>query len=241
VLSLLLVVIIIGIVLTAALWFGTLFLQSYFYTEPSRGVFWQAPAAAGVLTFFYLCWALLNVAGGTVTDGRPEVPYGVIWQYSSRTYLVNEPVKELESKRGPDEPRRFVRDKAAGPYVYKIEGGTERWSPGGVEWVKITHDNQPYTFKQQKQERGANPVFTDDETGWEMKTIEMGMPSKSSFGRLVVYFFLNAIHLVLWVACLWLLLRFSLPHAAGLGFVMWLLFTLVVFPGLFSRAAAALT
>jgi hypothetical protein len=239
VLSLFVVLLILAVVLTAALWFGTLFLQSYLYTEPSGGVFWQAPVAAGVLTFFYMCWSLLNVAGGTVVDGKPEIPYGIVWEFSNRTYLVNEPVSQFESKPKNDEPKLYRRDKAAGLNVYKQDGGVERWNARGVEWIKITHEGRDYKFVYEKPPEGANIIFVDKESGWEMKEVEMGRPSSSSFWRLVMYFLLNVTHLVVWIACLWLVLRFAPSHALGLGFVMWLLFTLAVLPGLFARAAGA--
>ena len=67
--------------------------------------------------------------------------------------------------------------------------------------------------------------------------IDMGQPTRTSFFRLVFYFLLNVIHLVLWIALLWLVLRFAPGHAVLLGFVLWLVFTLAVFPLLFSQAA----
>ena len=49
---------IVGVPLLAVLWSGTVFLQSYFYTEASTAIFWQAPLAAVVLTLFYGLWCL---------------------------------------------------------------------------------------------------------------------------------------------------------------------------------------
>jgi hypothetical protein len=239
--SLFLVVVLIGAVLTAVLWFGTLFLQSYFYTEPSGGVFWQAPLAAAVLTVFYLFWSLLNVWGGTVVDGRVEIPYGILWSFSNRIDLSPEPVAEFESKRRNEaEPEVFKLEKLPKEIKYKRVDKNEYWSSNGVEWVKFKDkEGKEYKFEPVPSERGGNRVFVDREQGWEMTDIRPGQASYTSFGRLLVYFFLNALHLLLWIACLWLVLRFAPSHAVGLGVVMWLLFTLAVFPGLFSRAAAA--
>jgi hypothetical protein len=244
VLSLLLVMVVLAVVLTAALWFGTVFLQSYFYTEPSGGVAWQAPLAAALLTGFFLFWSLVNVWGGTLVDGRPDrpdLPYDVLWKFSNRIYLTSEPVAQFESKKRLEgDSQVCVRDKVAGPYTYKLKGGTDRWGPEGVEWIKLTHDGQQYTFKPVKQEGGGYRVFVNDADGWELREIEMGRPTKTSFGRLLMYFFLNALHLLMWVVCIWLVLRFAPGHAVGLALALWLLFTLAVLPGLCSRAAAAL-
>jgi hypothetical protein len=236
VLSLFLVIVLLAVVLTAALWFGTVFLQSYFYTEPSDGVFWQAPLAACLLTLFYLGWSLLNVWGGTKT----EIPYGVLWEFNNRSYLTPEPVSEFESKKlREEEPRIFKRDKVAGPYVYKRVDEPDRWSPDGVEWIKLKYDNTEYTFVADKQHEGRYRVFVEPTEEWELREVDMGWPTKTFFGRVVVYFFLNAGHLVLWILCCWLVLRFAPAHAVGLGLAMWLLVTLAVFPGLFGRALAA--
>jgi hypothetical protein len=241
VLSLLLVVVLIGAVLTAALWVGTLFLQGYLYTEPSGGVFWQAPLAAAVLTFFYLFWSLLNVWDGTVVDGRVEIPYGILWSFSNRVDLSPEPVAEFESKRkNESEVEVFKLEKSPHEIKYKRVDKNEYWSPVGVEWVKFKDkDGKEYKFDPIPTPKGGNRVFVDHEHGWEMTDIRPGQASYTSFGRLLVYFLLNAMHLAVWIVCLWLVLRFAPSHAIGLGVVMWLLFTLAVFPGLFSRAAAA--
>ena len=55
---LLLILIVTAVSLTVLLWAGTFFFQGYIYTEPSPGIFWQAPAAAALQTFGYTIWCL---------------------------------------------------------------------------------------------------------------------------------------------------------------------------------------
>ncbi len=47
---------------------------------------------------------------------------------------------------------------------------------------------------------------------------------------------LNGLHLVVWFACLWLLLRFQWPHALGMALVCWLVVTVIVIPPLLNKA-----
>jgi hypothetical protein len=52
------------------------------------------------------------------------------------------------------------------------------------------------------------------------------------FGNLL----LNVLHLGVWFAVLWLLLRFQWPHALGLAVVFWLVMTLAVVPQILDHA-----
>ena len=58
VLTLFFILIVMAASLTLVLWAGTFFFQGYIYTEPSAGIYWQAPAAAALLTFGYTIWCL---------------------------------------------------------------------------------------------------------------------------------------------------------------------------------------
>src|SRR5207245_1608203 len=113
------------------------------------------------------------------------------------------------------------------------------WSAAGVEYIQFQHDGQPYRFEPDKSRQEAYKVFIDENSGLEMKEYEIGRAGYTSSSRLAVYVCLNVLHLVLWIVCLWMLLGFELTHAMGLGFVLWVVATVAVFPGLFEQAAAA--
>jgi hypothetical protein len=233
--------VLLSLVLAVVLWGATQFGQSYFYTEPASGLLWRAPAAAGILTFFYLLWSLLNYAGGNPANG--DLPYPVLWRFSNRIYMVDSPVPEFTSKTKNTEPTLFKLDKTQLRGTnYKQAEGPENWSARGVEWISLKHDGKEYKFesdKTYKEAGGGYARFVDKENGWEMREIEIGQPSHTSSFRLLVYFCLNVLHLIVWVAVVWLVLRFSLPHAVLLAFLMWLAFTLMMLPLLFGNVQSA--
>src|SRR5262249_35897444 len=205
VLSLLLTLVVMGIVLAVVLWLGSAFAQTYFYTEPAGGLFWRGPAAAAVLTGFLLFWSVLNVWGGNRAADK-RIPFPYIIDFNNTVDLVRDPVEQFESKKKSGLPALFKRNKLQAQ-VYTNPDTQENWSARGVEWIKIKHDGQEYKFVQEKAPEGAYALFVDHEHGWEMKESRMGIPSYSSFFRVLVYFFLNGMHLLLWVGCCWLLLR----------------------------------
>src|SRR3989442_1720314 len=80
--------------LTVILWAGTFFFQGYIYTEPSPGIFWQAPVAAALLTFGYTIWVLAIALpkGATPTN----LPYDALHRFSPK-----EEMHELKDKPAP--------------------------------------------------------------------------------------------------------------------------------------------
>jgi hypothetical protein len=242
VLVLLVALIVIVATLTAVLWSGSLFAQSYLYTSPADGLYWRAPAAAGALTSFYLVWSLLNVLGGSSTAvGIVSVPYGVLWEFSPRVEVIAEPVPRFTSKRRSSEPAVYVIDKySPRELMYRKVDSDEAWNARGTEYVEFTYKRQAYKFVPDKAGSTAYILFVDENTGLEMWEYEIGRVGYDSYGRLMVYFMLNALHLGIWVLCLWLLLGFEFWHAVGLGFVLWMLATVAILPGLCEAAAGAI-
>jgi hypothetical protein len=244
VLSLLAILFVIAIVLTVAMWFGTLFAQQYLYTEPAGGLYWRAPAAAAVLTGFLLFWSVVNVMlGKSATDKKVPFPYFIY--FTTTVDLVPEPVNEFQSKRKAHEVETFRRDKLKAQTYLRVKNREEdrvgEWSSDGVEWIKLkAPGGEDMTFVRDKDAKiGSYEVFVDREHGWTIKESRMGIPSYNSFFRLVGYFLLNGLHLLLWIACFWLLLRYSIPHSILLGIIFWAAFTLLVFAGLSDAAQAA--
>src|SRR5205085_4888652 len=112
-------------------------------------------------------------------------------------------------------------------------------SNSGIDSVVLEIEGQDYVFKRVQGSDGSYPEFVNDK-GWVMKDYDdgpTGIPSAFRWGRFLMNLFLNFTHFLLWWLALWLLLRFQWSHALGLGFVLWLLFTLIFLPMLLDQAA----
>jgi hypothetical protein len=238
VVSLLILLLVLAVVMSLVFWLGSLFAQSYFYTEPVEGLAWRGPAAGVALAVFFLLWSLLNIAGGNSAIDK-RIPYPWLLSFTDVVDLVPEPVPEIESMgKKADEPVSFKLDKQQKGGRYKKVNDTQYWSAVGVAHIKIKHDNQEYTFVYDGTDEGGYAHFVDKEHGWEIKEQRMGIPSQSSPGRLLIYFIINLLHLVVWIACFWLILRYAPGHAVVLGGIFWLGFSVIFLAVLFERVQA---
>jgi hypothetical protein len=242
VLPLLVVLFILAIFLMVVLWFGSLFAQTYLYTAPVSGVAWRAPLAAAILASFYFGWSFLNIWGGTRTPlGGTDIPLGVLWEFSPRVEVIPQPVPEFVSKRRTSEPARYILDRSLPPETkYRKVDSEEFWSAAGTEYIEFERAGQAYKFVRDLERDDGRIVFVDENSGLEMQEFEVGRAGYTSMELLMEYFVLNLLHLVLWIGCLWVLLGFQFSHAAGLGFLMWVIGTVLVLPILFEPAAAAI-
>jgi hypothetical protein len=248
VLGLVLVVVVVGVTLTVVLWAGTLFLQSYLYTEATTDIFWQAPAAGLVLTLFFGLWCLLD-ANAEVTNLH-SLPYDTFLRFSPIETKGKKPVEHLWAvKKNEKEPLKYRRvpdldSPILGNYRYVREFGGRPdpkypWSPTGVIAILIEEDGQKVRYDLVKGKDGANDQFVA-ESGWVVKQFgsPTGQPEMFRTGRFLVNVLLNLLHFGLWFACLWLLLRFQWTHALGLAAVLWVVMTLTVLPMMLMQAGA---
>jgi hypothetical protein len=240
VVSLLILLLVLFVVMSLVFWLGSLFAQSYFYTEPVEGLMWRGPAAGAALTAFFLVWSLMNVWGGNAALDK-KIPYPWLLSFNNTIDLVPEPVPQIESKTKNSEPTIFNLDKQQKGGRYKKAGDTSYWSAPGVEYIKIKHNNEEYTFVPDIVDEGNYRHFVDKEHGWVIKEQRMGIPSQTSSGRLFIYFILNVLHLVVWIACFWLILQYAPAHAVVMGGIFWLGFSLIFLAVLFEQAQAAVS
>jgi hypothetical protein len=243
VLNLWLMILVIAAGLIVLLWATTLFLQSYIYTEPTPGLAWQAPAAGAAIALFYALWCVI-VANSA--DARPEdIPYDTLFRFSPTVDMVKEPVKELWAVKKNEEKVKYVRFRSADPLrpnavEYRDTTVDRRpWRSSGVKAIELTHDGKKHRFEPAESESGAYPRYTSGE-GWTMVVFDTGptgIPQVRRLGRLFANLGLNFLHLVVWFACLWLLLRYQWSHALGLALAAWLLVTLAMLPMMLDTAA----
>jgi hypothetical protein len=242
--GLILILLVVGVTLMVVLWAGTIYLQSWFYTEASTDVFWQAPAAAAVLTLFFGLWCLI---------ARPEeLTFGIPFLFSAEETKGNKPVEYLWAvRKNEKDPVKYKRktEVRAGQtsYRYYVERDGQPdprspWTPDRVVAILVEGEKgEKIRFEPATQERGEYRRFVDPE-GWEIREYDdgpTGPPTIFRTGRFLANITLNLLHLGVWFGCLWLLLRFQWTHALGLGIVLWLVTTLTVLPMLLTRAGAA--
>lgn len=234
-----LILIIMGLTLTVLLWVGTLFLQSYIYTEPTPGIAWQAPAAGAALALLYALWCILIInKGGTPSN----IPYDTLFNFSAKVDLSPKPLPRLTAVRDNGAKVEYVRkyDKFGKPFYQDNTIAPKPWQRAGVKAIHVEYGGRTYYFQLVEETgRGQYREFVDKD-GWVMIEFEggpNGVATAFDLGRFLINMFLNFFHVSLWFMSLWLLLRFQWSHALGLAFVMWVLMSLAVLPMLFEQAA----
>lgn len=244
--SLLLSILVVGLALGVLLYAGALFLQGYIYTEPSEGLFWQAPAAAAALTLFLGLWTLLVANSSTAAPG--DNPYDTLLRSSPKEELTRDPVPEIVAihKNGQEVTYKLLKQPTGrGEYLDKAaqargEPHPPAYNPDNVKALRLKHNNQDLVFELRPTDTGANRHFVNPATGYTIVEYDggpTGRPYLFRWSRLLVNLFLNFFHLALWFLCFWLLLRFQWGHALGLAFALWAMFTLVFLPMLLDSAA----
>jgi hypothetical protein len=237
-------VLIVGVTLLAVLWGGTVFVQGYFYTEASTAIFWQAPVAAVLLTLFYGLWCLLDYNAAGARPGN--LPYDTIFRFSAEETKGTKPVPWLVAVKKSGEKIRYKRHTIGQnkyQYFQEYKDGSKGlpWSGSGVVAILVPEDNEEVRYEPAKSDEGTYPRFVSPD-GWTMMVYDdgpTGEPIKFLTGLWLANLLLNFGHLALWFQCLWLVLRFQWGHALGLGFVLWLVATILVVPMMLASAGKA--
>jgi hypothetical protein len=240
VLFLLLILALSGMALTVIIWVGTLFLQGYYYTQPTEGIAWQAPVAGFAIGLFLTLWCMLMV-----NSADPNA-YETLFRFEHRVDKFKQPVKDLwVVNKASKEPVHYtLKKKWQGGVVTSeyVEAQSGRpYSPSGVEEIIIKENGETVRFLPASATKGAAYREFVDESGWTIREYPQsgptGMPEAFRWGRFLTSFFFNSAHLVLWFVCLWALVRFQWSHALGLAVVMWVIMTVAVLPMLFEQTA----
>lgn len=217
-------------------------LQTYVYNEPTTGLFWRAPLGAALVTAFLgACCALdaqaigrneeppfdapfyasgvqtqtfpafdaLNI-GPDGKDGKPThyVRRNRQYQQEKPPYRTWSPTDAIIVRDGDQEVRFDAERDARGNYVRH-----RKKPPPGLGWLTGAGGEQPLRYIDA---RGR--VMTEDAIG------RLSLPRWSMFWLNVL---LNLLHLLVWFAVLWLVLRFQWQHGLGIAFVLWAVMTLV--------------
>jgi hypothetical protein len=221
--------------ITVVLWAGTLFLQGYIYSEPVAQAYWRAPLAGVILTVFLAFWCYL--------DYRSPGRYGALHDVSTsdeerydRFWAVKKGQEIPFTAKKTAKGRREYYDAQGRPWSRSdTEGVVEAIVIEDKEHQRIRFDAEltPDGKFKAAQEQPVNYV----EAGGQGRIMTDSAPGKIPIrrsGLLVANLLLNLLHLGLWFAGLWLLMRFQWSHALGLAFVAWLVLTFIL-PALFKK------
>ncbi len=235
--------------LTVLLWAGSYFFQGYIYTEPSPGMFWQAPAAGFLLTIGFAIWALAIAMGDR--SSPTNRPIDTLMRFSPRDEMLDRPapliwaVKADRRKPGEfkDGESTLYESKREGPnrFQYKDKTTNPRpWQPQDIVALDVEkNDGTKWRFNYVPGGEGAYGYFVSQD-GWVIEVDKYnaptGIPVKFFYGRLIWNLAFNFGHLFGWFIALWVVLRFQWPHALGFALVLWVLFTLIFLPMLLGYA-----
>jgi hypothetical protein len=257
VLDLILILLVTAVTLTAVLWAGTFFFQGYIYTEPSAGIFWQAPVAAALLMIGYTIWCASIVFSAKASPAN--LPYDALHRFSPKedmAELDGKPPKNIwaikldRRKTGPDKDGEVVpyelKRGPRGEFIYMSKvGKAHAWQPDGVIAIEIEKpDGSKQRYDLIPTEESANREFVSKD-GWVITELPGAgggpgvVPYKFRWGRWFVNLFFNFGHFVVWFLGLWVILRFQWSHALGFAVVMWLAATLIFLPLLLGYAGTA--
>jgi len=226
-----LILVLVCLALMVLLWAGTTWFQGYIYEGVAAAdLYWRAPAAAVALTLFLGLWSWLAYrAPGSVpglfqfsfSNSNQDKPYSEFWtetQGKENHYTVQKIAKAGRTIREYRDAQSKVWPPSVKPDVLLVKEGEEK-----------------VRFEAKKGNAETATVYIDSR-GRVIKEDDPGQFTLFSWGLLFKNLFVYSGFLVVWFACLWLLLRFQWSHALGLAVVLWLVGVMLLVPPLIEQA-----
>ena len=225
------------LVFALVLWLGSVFLQGWLYNDLANRLPVRALVGGLVLALFHVGWAAVYKADpgrfDTLTNFKTETLDGTYDEFQSVRRVGKEEQK----------PVRFLRRGSSNDFESTQTG--RPWNRSDADGmvvallVKEKGNDQATRFDANLDSRTGN-FRPPDETRYEAdggrRYMDLSAPGKVYRKRSLPYlgnFFANFLHLAVWVAVLWPVMRFSLGHAVGVGLALWGVTMLVVQPILF--------
>jgi hypothetical protein len=240
---LLLTLVITTLVLTALFWGGGLVLQGWLYSEPASR-FWQRALAAGAgVALFLTFWCWVSGRSG----GKVDTLFNFS-QYDTQEITQFESVRKTRSGEEVFTYRRTPSARGSASFVGGRPGQPvpTPWSRSDADAIVIAllvqeeGKDKPTRFNVQLDPNGKFPQATDlryvEEGGSRYISADnLGEIVRVRGGLVFWNFVLNLLHFGVWLAAIWLGLRFTFGHAFGLAIICWLAMELVVLPVMFQQ------
>jgi hypothetical protein len=224
------------LVFAAILWVGSVFLQGWLYNDLAQRLPARAAIGGAVLALFHTGWCAVYRADpgrfDTLVSFKTEALDGTYDEFESVRRVGKEEQKPVRYRRGPgnafvaaDGGKFWNRSDADGMVVALLVKEKGRDAP-----TRFDANLDPKT-------KNFRPV---EETRYEAeggrRYMDHAAIGKVYRVRSMAYlgnFFANLLHLAVWVAVLWPVMRFTLGHAVGIGLALWGVTMLFVQPALF--------
>jgi hypothetical protein len=237
---LLLVFVMLLVALGVLFFVGTLFIQSFIFTEATEGLAWRAPTAAAIMAVFFTLWCLIVVR----SDATPgNIPYTTIFNFSTRVNMLSDSAEQLWAERYDKKVTRYVRtpdiDLGKSKWHYQSTSDTTKsFTPVGVESVEI--ESAPGVKTKFMAKKDGDSEFFQSDDGWNLEYDRdiSGNPYRMSWALIFGNLLLNGLHFALWFVCLWLILRFSMSSSVLFAAILWGLVTVALLPMLLEQAAS---
>lgn len=225
--SLVLLILVFWFALTLLMAAGTLFLQGYFNETPPeiKDVLWRAPVASATVTCFVALWVALSV-------GDPA-RYAPITEYSSEE--TSDPPKTLKAVVGGETIEYRLQPQVHGPSVY-FDRERARPMPKRPDAVIMKEDGKDIRFEPRKDEAPGQWLRYYDDDGRWMEEGNFGVLTTKRTGNTFVYFLLTVLHLGVWFAAAWPLLRYSVWQSVAITLISWATMVFFVMPPMWQQA-----
>lgn len=245
---LLVVFLLLAFVLTLFLWGGAMLLQGWLYQDPAERMPLRAAVSGTIMAGFLTFWCLLNAHSG----GK----YDTLFEFTPMELVDHDAFDSVMKKANGDETIVHYTKRSGGTGVTTdfVDGKGQSWKKNTADSMAVAiliqdkDKSEPVRFnanlEHKKEADGVTrPVFPSqltelrytDAAGRYMSPDSLGRVYRKKSGLLYANLLLNTFHFLLWWMVLWYGLRFSLWHACGLAFAMWLFVMLAAQPVLFSQ------
>jgi hypothetical protein len=237
ILTLLFVALAAGILVAA----GTVILQGYWYDSPVDGITWRSAIAGAVVGLFFAVWCGI--------ESKAPGKFDSFFNFSSRDTVIYDQFWSVrKSDRGTKEIlyTKSRGDRGTVIYVDADQRPWQRSLDGMMIAIIVEENGQRKRFDAELDEKGnfkfaeGRPLrFVEEGGSRYMTETALGQITTMRYGLLFGNLLWNLVHVVVWFACLWLLMQFQWPHALLLAVLAWLLFVLIVWPVVQERVRIA--
>jgi hypothetical protein len=224
------------LIIGAVLWFGAVVLQGWLYNDLARQLPLRALVGGVVLAAFLTGWCAIYKADPGRFDTLPNFKTETL----DGSYDEFQSVRVVNKKE--QKPVRYIRRGATNDFEAADTGKV--WNRSDADGmvvailIKEKGKDQPTRFEANLAPSGnfRPPEESRYEADGGKRYMDLSALGKVYRVRSMAYlgnFFANFLHLALWVAVLWPVMRFSLNHAIGIGLLMWGITMIVAQPALF--------